>query len=164
MALQNLFFVFLCSGFRTAQPALLPVAVCKKQNCVSDFELCIAIAPRNTVRKAMLQEFHKRYSYRRVFAIPARSTTSSRFRNNLLQLLCGNWDVSDAAAAAEQPETNPRLDHVKRIFDHLKGDLTQSTTYEHWCCGCCSSEDEARQKATWMAMGQWTWSVWVCEW
>ena len=100
----------------------------------------------------MLVEVEKRFSYHRVFAVPARATNSSRFRSCLAQLLWTPWDcsrlvqASDADGRANALQTE-RMVNLQLAFAFFNGNLADGTKFEHWCTGCCENEQASLQKA-----------------
>eukprot|EP00435_Cladocopium_sp_Y103_P049034 s1427_g14.t1 len=107
---------------------------------------------RSAAQRAMLVELENRFSYHRVFAVPARATNSSRFRSCLAQLLWTPWDCSrlaqasngDGGAHALQTE---RMVNLQLAFAFFNGNLADGSKFEHWCTGCCESEEASLEKA-----------------
>lgn len=99
----------------------------------------------------MLLEVEKRFSYHRVFAVPSRATNTPRFRACLAQLLFTPWDCSHSARSSNDGQADAlqceRMVALQLAFAFFNGNLAQEANFEHWCTGCCESEEASLKKA-----------------
>jgi hypothetical protein len=99
------------------------------------------------VWKSIELELPIRFRYHAGQPPPAMLVTSDAFRTGLIKLLVGVWD------GHEIDTTNEKI--IQDAFNFFNGNLADEDCWDHWCCGCHKSKQEALNEA----MGSAKWSL-----